>query len=147
MRVVVGPVAVTSATAWLAHARGLLEELEDLAPGECFSTPEVLSVFDRYLRSWEMCARECTSEHDEFLWEAEIPAEQVEYHMHAFEKVAGMLAERRERMPMAPAPEEGDDFYRAMLHGVLVALEAEGPSHAAFAQHLTKFWPGRVKIS
>ena len=74
MRVVVGPVSANSAAAWIGHARGILDDLDALAPGECFSTPEVREIFDGYLSEWEAIVRE----DEKFVWEREIPTEQVE---------------------------------------------------------------------
>jgi hypothetical protein len=135
--VVIGPVSVASADAWLDYADEVIDDLAAMAPGECFTTPEVLEVFRAYVRSWRSAAVGT-----DFLWEREIPPEQVEYDMHAFQRVAEVLARRAEEQGDA-APPEGEDFYAALLRGVLSALEAEGPSSAAFAEHLSEFWPGR----
>lgn len=140
MRVVIGPVSVASATAWLDYADEVLDELSAMAPGECFTTPEVLAVFREYVTSWRDEAVGTS-----MVWEREIPTEQVEYHMHAFQRVAEVLAARAEQQGRK-APPEGEDFYSALLTGVLAALEAEGPSSAAFAKHLSEFWPGREPL-
>lgn len=137
MRVVIGPVGVASAVAWLDYADGVLDELSAMAPGECFTTPDVIAVFRAYVASWREAAVGTT-----MIWEREIPAEQVEYDVHAFQRVAEVLEERAAAQGAA-APPEGEDFYLALLQGVLAALEAEGPSSAAFAKHLSEFWPGR----
>ena len=134
---VIGPVSVASANAWLDYADQVIDELAAMAPGECFTTPAVLEVFRDYVTSWRSEAVG-----SDFLWEREIPPEQVEYDMHAFQRVAEVLARRAEEQGDA-APPEGEDFYAALLRGVLSALEAEGPSSAAFAEHLSEFWPGR----
>ena len=134
---VIGPVGVASANAWLDYADQVIDELAAMAPGECFTTPEVLEVFRAYVTSWRSAAVG-----SDFLWEQEIPPEQVEYDMHAFQRVAEVLARRAEEQGDA-APPESEDFYAALLRGVLGALEAEGPSSAAFAEHLSEFWPGR----
>lgn len=136
MRVVIGPVDAGSARAWLGYATRVIDELDAMAPGACYTTPEVLAVFRGFLQSWQAAALD-----REFLWEQDIPTEQVEYNMHAFQRVAGLLTERAEREGRQ-APPEGDDFYLALLQGVLTALEAEGPASASFAKHLAEFWPG-----
>lgn len=141
MRVVVGPVSRTSAQAWLGYARSVVDDLSNIAPGECFATPEVRQIFGHYLQVWDQAA--AASETGKFVWDADIPTEQVEYHMHAFHQVAAMLRERQEQLGAAQAPEEGDEFYLALLHGVLSALEAESAASAEFAQHLGRFWPGQ----
>ncbi len=139
MRVVVGPVPARSAEAWIRHARGVLADLDALAPGECFSTPEVCAIFDFYLSEWEVMV----GADEKFVWERDIPAEQVEYHIHAFHQVANMLSGPNGRRGTPGPPAEGEEFVLALLNGVLSALESEGPSSAAFAQHLGQFWPGR----
>ncbi|MFP5578223.1 MAG: hypothetical protein ACLGIZ_08280 [Acidimicrobiia bacterium] len=137
MRVVIGPVSVASATAWLDHADEVIDELAVVAPGECFTTSEVLEVFRGYLRSWRAAAVGT-----ELVWEADIAPEQVEYDMHAFQRVVDMRSQRAAERGRV-APPEGEDFYLALLHGVLGALQAEGPASASFAKHLAEFWPGR----
>jgi hypothetical protein len=139
--VVIGPVSAASANAWLDYADGVLDELGAMAPGECFASPQVITVFRAYVTSWRMAATG-----PELLWERDIPAEQVEYDVHAFQRVAEVLTARAEERGKA-APPEGEDFYVALLQGVLGALEAEGPSSAAFAKHLSEFWPGRDPLT
>lgn len=138
MRVVVGPVSAHSAREWISYATRVVDELDDLAPGACFATPEVREVFDGYLTAWRREARSA----GDFCWERDIPAEQVEYHVHALHQVATVLTERAEASGVHNAPDEGQEFYAALLRGVLNALEAEGPASASFARHLGEFWPG-----
>ena len=138
MRVVVGPVSSGSAKEWLAYAREVVDDLDSLAPGECFSTPEVRSIFDGYLQAWE----ETAAAGGEFVWSCDVPPEQIEYHVHAFHQVATMLAKREADIGEPQSPESGRPFYAAVLRGALGALEVEGPSSAAFAQELRQFWPG-----
>ena len=142
MRVVIGPVSAESAKLWLAYARDVVDELDALAPGACFSTPEVQAIFDGYLRQWE----EAAGHGAEFLWSGDVPAEQVEYHVHAFHQLATMLDQRAQQRGERQAPEGGQEFYAAVLRGALSALEAEGPASAAFAQHLGRFWPGQELV-
>lgn len=137
MRVVIGPVSVASATAWLDYADEVIDELAAMAPGECFTTSEVLEVFRGYLTSWRAAAVGT-----DLVWERDIAPEQVEYDMHAFQRVVDVLSQRAAEGGRA-APPEGEDFYLALLNGVLSALQAEGPASASFAKHLSEFWPGR----
>lgn len=141
MRVVIGPVSSASALAWLDYADEVLDELASMAPGECFTAPEVLAVFRAYVTSWRQAAVG-----SEMVWERDIPAEQVEYDMHAFQRIAEVLAARAEERGAA-APPEGEDFYLALLNGVLTALQAEGPSSASYAKHLSEFWPGHDPLN
>jgi hypothetical protein len=139
MRVVVGPVSVQSARAWINYATQVVRDLDAIAPGECFSTPEVRSIFDGYLAEW---AAETETKGD-FLWEADVPSEQLEYHVHAWHQLATVLERRVEMTGVRESPVEGREFSAAVLRGVLVALESEGPASASFAQYLGAFWPGQ----
>jgi hypothetical protein len=140
MRVVIGPVDARSARAWLGYADRVLDELGALAPGDCVAAPETVANLRGFVDAWW---READGE--KFFWEDDIPAEQVEYSMHAFQRVVDVLARRAEVHGRA-APPEGDDFYLALLHGVLAALQGESASSAAFAKHLAEFWPGWATI-
>ena len=142
MRVVVGPVSAQSANAWLAYARGVVDELDHLAPDQCFSTPEVRAIFDDYVSDWETTAAAGGT----FTWQRDVAAEQAEYHVHAFHQVATMLERREQESGRHHAPPEGEEFYRALLTGVLAALEAESAASSEFAQHLLQFWPGHERM-
>jgi hypothetical protein len=142
MRVVIGPVSTDSAELWLTYARGVLDELDDIAPGECFATPEVREIFEQYVSSWE--AEAATD--GAFLWSCDVPAEEAEFHVHAFHQLATMLNQRAEDHGTPLSPEGGQEFYAALLRGVLSALEAESQASAEFAQHLGQFWPGQALV-
>lgn len=110
-----------------------------MAPDACFATPEVREIFVEYLDEWARAARR----RGPFVWEREIAAEEVEYHVHAFHQVASMLDARAQQEGGPRAPEDSQEFYLALLNGVLSALEAESEASASFAQHLARFWPGQ----
>ena len=118
MRVVIGPVCATSAELWLEYARQV----------------------DRYLSEWEA---EVASD-GPFVWSRDLPAEQMEYHLHAFHQLATVLTQRAEERGSTLLPEGARDFYAAVLRGCLAALESESPASAAFARHLEEFWPGQA---
>lgn len=142
MQLVIGPVSSESARQWLSHARTVVDELTDLAPGACFATPEVQAIFDDYLTQW-------THEADrgaEFLWAQDVPAERLEFHVHAFHQLATALSQRAEETGETLIPEDGREFYAAVVRGALAALEGESPASAAFAQHLGAFWPGKELV-
>jgi len=142
MRVVIGPVDARSATAWLGYADRVLDELGTMAPGECFSTPETVAILRDFVSRWQAEVAKGRT----FLWDEDLPAERIEYAMHAFQRVVDLLAQRAE-VHGRSAPPEGDDFYLALLQGVLGALQSESASSAAFADHLAEFWPGWATIS
>lgn len=138
VRVVVGPVDIASASAWLSYAREVVDDLAFAESDECYAGPEVLAVFRHYIESWEAEA----AQGEKFLWEQEIPVEVLEYHVHAFKKVVEVLAAREARSGISHAPEESDVFYKALIQGIVVALAAEGPASAEFAVQLEETWPG-----
>jgi hypothetical protein len=142
MRVVIGPVDARSAAAWLGYADRVLDELGTLAPGECFSTPETVAILRDFVARW----RTALGDDRLFLWDDDVPAERIEFAMHAFQRVVDVLA-RRAEVHGRTAPPEGDDFYLAVLQGVLSAMQAESGSSAAYADHLAEFWPGWATIS
>jgi hypothetical protein len=141
MRVVIGPVDARSAQVWLTYADGVLDELGTMAPGACFTSPDTVEFLRGFVRSWELSVTG-----DVFLWEEDIPAERVEYSMHAFHRVVDLMSRRAEEHGRS-APPEGDAFYVAVLQGVLRALETESASSAAFARDLAESWPGWLTIS
>lgn len=141
MRVVIGPVDAGSARAWLGHAHRVLDGIGDLAPGACFTAPDTVDLLRGFLDSWSHAALGA-----EFYWEEDLPAERIEYAMHAFQRVVDVLAQRAE-VHGRGAPPEGDEFYLALLMGVFRALEAESASSAAFAEHLAETWPGWVTLT
>ena len=140
MRVVIGPVSTESAELWLGYARTVVRDLEAVAPGASFADPELRSIFDGYLSEWEAEA----AGDGPFLWSRDLPAEQMEYHLHAFHQLATALHEQAERRGTVLLPEGGQEFYAAVLRGALAALESESPASAAFARHLGEFWPGQA---
>lgn len=135
MRVVVGPVDATSAERWIEYAREVLAD----PPAELAALdPDLVTTFHRYLDEWSAAAIA-----EEFRWEKDLPVEQVEYHLHAFHRVAEVLSARAAgRSPNSPP--ESEAFYRALVEGVLSALEEEHQACAEFARHLREFWPGAI---
>lgn len=138
MRVVVGPVSGESARAWLDYADAVISRLDVIAEGACYATDAMVRVFEGYVRSWRRAARGA----DTFVWEHDLPAEEAEFHFHAFFQVATLLAEREAEFGESLSPPEGDEFYLALINGIVVALSVENDASAEFASHLAQFWPG-----
>jgi hypothetical protein len=139
VRVQIGPVSATSVTAWVGFARKSLDEVADEPGGEGVWLPEdTVATFVRYLDGWETAA----AGDDEMRWAADIPADEAEYLLHAFFRIASNLAKRAEDRGYALAPPEGDEFYRALVTSFLTALDDEGHGSQEFSEHLRSFWPG-----
>lgn len=139
VRVIVGPVSSASALAWIGFAREIVDDLAAGLEGDTWSRPDLIETFGSYLDEWEAAARRRSG----FRWEKDIPTEQVEYHVHSFHQVVVHLADQAERTGTRRAPLEGDEFYSALVEGILVALAEEGEASAHFAEYLASFWPRR----
>jgi hypothetical protein len=140
VQVDIGPVAASSATAWVGYARAVLEGygLDDDEPVDKHIGSEVVVSFRRLLDEWARVA----DRGGEFKWSTELDLEEVEYLVHAFYRIAtraNAAAAARGRFYMPP---EGEAFYMSLVHGVLDALESAGTPAAEFAEELRQFWPG-----
>lgn len=144
MHVVVGPVSSHSARSWLAYARSVVADIQSVAPNRSCSSPEVVAIFEEYLDMWDEVA--FLAGDDPFRWEYDVPVEAAEYHMHAFNQVANVLADRAARGEGVQAPDESDEFYIVLVNSLLAAFVDCSPSSAEFAQHLGAFWPGPVNV-
>jgi hypothetical protein len=139
VRVQIGPVSATSVTAWVGYARKSLEEVVGEPGGDGVWLPDdTMATFMSYLDQWENAANGV----DEMRWEADVPADEAEYLLHAFFRVVSNLANKAEERGFALAPPEGEEFYRALVASFLAALKEEGHGSEEFAEHLRSFWPG-----
>jgi hypothetical protein len=136
VHVSVGPVASSSAKAWLGYAREVLSLRR--APGGLEIASDLRESFVGYLTEWEKVA----AASDEFRWETDVAPELVEYLVHGFYQVAAHLAEEAEARGSRLMPEEADAFNGALVDGVLGALADESAPTAEFAAYLRSFWPG-----
>jgi hypothetical protein len=136
----IGPVAASSATAWIDYARAVLEGygLDDDEPVDKHVGSEVVASFRKYLDQWARVAKRG----GEFKWSAEIDLEEVEYLVHAFYRLATRANDAAEARGHFYMPTEGEAFYMSLVHGLLDALESEGTPAAEFAEELRQFWPG-----
>jgi hypothetical protein len=133
-----GPLPSESVQSWLDYAQGVLAAVPTEAGGEGVWLPsDAIAGFERYLGEWSFAA----DQGPVFVWEGEIPREEAEYLFHAFFRVATHLSARAEASgPMAPVASE--PFYRALVSGLLTALDQEGDATSEFSEHLRAFWPG-----
>ena len=141
MHVTLGPVPSDSVRAWVHDARSVLASMKtdpvDAGEPGVWLPPDVIETFTTYLDTWEAAADEET-----FRWDGDLSAEQAEYLMHAFFRLAHHLSETVEERGFRFMSPEGDDFYRSLVTSMVVALEQEGSSSSEFSQHLRSFWPG-----
>jgi hypothetical protein len=135
VHVAVGPVDAGSAKAWITWARELVAGL----PARDGTVSEDLqAAFATYLDEWSAIAEAGAT----FRWETEAEPELVEYLVHGFYRLAGVITEEAERRGRRFSPPEGDAFYTALVNALLDALGEESAANAEFAGHLRAFWPG-----
>ncbi|CAN5701001.1 hypothetical protein BH24ACT3_BH24ACT3_11040 [soil metagenome] len=140
MRVVLGPLPSASVLSWIAYAREVVATAEADPDGLGAPLgPDLVEGFRRYLDDWDATARRTR----EFRWSTEIDGAMAEYLLHGFHRVVERLAKEAEAAGNSPgAPSEGDEFYHALVSGLLDGLAEDDSAGAEFADHLRSFWPG-----
>ena len=130
VRVCVGPVAPTSAEAWIGWAREMIETLRR-QPGTAVKLPaEVLDDVASYVESWAGANRPG----DVFRWQVDVDPDELEYLTNALYNLDLRLADEA-------APAEARAFHIVLVQALLFALAQESPSRAAFVQQLRPSWP------
>jgi hypothetical protein len=133
----VGPVARSSAVAWIAWADDVCGDLRD-DPSSRWAWPPLLFGADGYLQQWK---RSDLSAGRTFRWHGDVDADQLEYLIHGLLRLDGQLAVEVEDGAQPPAPEEAREFYLVLVRDLLYALEMEGTGRAAFVDQLRSGWP------
>ena len=131
-----GPVAGTSAVAWMTWADELCGELR-ADPSRESSWPPLLFDAGGYLEQWK---RPDLSAGGTFRWHADVDPDELEYLIHGLLRLDAQLAVE-EDPGQSPAPEEGREFYLVLVRDLLYALEMEGTGRAEFVDQLRCGWP------
>jgi hypothetical protein len=132
VRIELGPITSTSAAAWAAYARAVLE-----GPAGVGLADDVRADFAAFVRIIERAS----VRGGDLRWAGDLAAERIEFLALAFYRLSAELFGTLEPGPVA-LPEEAVPFYQALVRGVLGALASERRSGAAFAEDLADFWPG-----
>lgn len=143
MQVQIGPVSSQSVLAWVTYARAVLVAVTE-GVDEPAVSPEVVDAFERYLSAWADHA----AGDEQFVWTADLDAEEVEFLAYTWFTLAGNLAagggrvaaKVRARVP--PRPDASEEFYQSLVTTMLDALAQEGRSLREFAEQLRDDWPG-----
>jgi hypothetical protein len=139
VHVQIGPLPSAGVLSWIGYARGVLAELRaGTGPADRAPDDTALETFEDFLGEWERAARRS----EVFAWETEIDPEHAEFLAHAFLGVARALADAADRRGYSVAPQEGEEFYQALVTNFLDAFEQESNSSAAFAEDVRDAWPG-----
>jgi CheY-like chemotaxis protein len=123
----VGPVAATSARAWLERAESALASLR--TERDAGIPWDVMDAYAWFVSSW--ADHVCTAD-EPFLWSADVDADLVRRVALHWARLTGMIRSGRVSLPR-PATPETKEFSRALLDGVTEALESDGVVATAFA--------------
>lgn len=135
MKVSVGPVAAASARAFADYARRVLT---GLGPGADVAS-DAAQAFLGYIEEWE----EASLASDVVVWTADADPGAAGDIIYAFFRLAQALTDAAGDSGVR-APAEAEAFYRALVRGLLEALEGEGERHAELASGLRASWPGGI---
>jgi len=136
MKVCVGPVAPTSAEAWIRWARGSIGDLRR-EPGSAKLPAQVLDHVSSYVETWAGATRHG----DTFHWQVDVDPEQLEYLTNALYNLDRLADDAHEERT---APAEARAFHVVLVQALLVALAQDSPGRAAFAEQLRPSWPVAV---
>ena len=134
VRVRIGPVAPTSAEAWIGWAREMIGVLRRQPESAVKLPAEVLDDVAAYVESWAGANRPG----DVFQWQVDVDPDELEYLTNALYNLDLRLADEA-------APAEARAFHLVLVQALLFALAQESPSRAAFVEQLRPSWPVAVE--
>ena len=135
VRVCVGPVAPTSAEAWIGWAREMIGALRRHPETAVKLPAEVLDDVAAYVESWAGANRRG----DVFQWQVDVDPDELEYLTNALYNLDLRLADEA-------APAEARAFHLVLVQALLFALARESPSRAAFVEQLRPSWPVAAEV-
>lgn len=135
-RISVGPVPSASALAFVTQARKQLVDIDESSVLGAALSGDLVEAFEGYLDEWDRAAHHDT----EMRWSTEVDADFLEFAVNGLFQIVRYLDEHDDLI-------EGPDdvrlpFYRALVSGLLHALECEGVANVEYAEQLRDFWPG-----
>ena len=135
MWVRIGPLAASSARAWLAAARHNIDKLaHDVAVRAAVDVPDgVTEGFQRFLDRWTNAA-----EDDPFDWAAEVDVEEARRLALWWFNVAGFTRERGEEFGLVRAGPEAEPFYDALVAAMADVVAAGDAAAAAGADRIAE---------
>ena len=137
MKVSVGPVAPTSAEAWIRWAGEMIADLRGQSESAVKLPAHVLDDVAAYVECWAGQSRAG----DVFQWQVDVDPDELEYLTNALYNLDVRLADEARRAPERTAPAEARAFHQMLVQALLFALAQVGPSRAAFVDQLRPSWP------
>jgi len=130
MRLDVGPIAASSASAWIEFAHRVFGEAREVQVETACPCPQMCDDVAGYLRRWQPGI-----DAEVFVWHAEVDPEEIEYVTTALFHLDGRLS---------GVPAEGRAFHLMLVLALLRSLDQDSPARAAFADQLRSRWPSAM---
>lgn len=131
-----GPVPSESVIAFVTQARKQLADVDHAAVLSNALTPDLVAAFEGYLDDWDRAAHEG----DETHWSTEVDSDYLEFAVNGLFQIVRYLDEVGD---LSIGPDDPRlPFYRALVSGLLHALEAEDEPSLEYAEQLRDHWPG-----
>jgi hypothetical protein len=135
-RIAVGPVPSDSTIAFVTQARKQLADVDHAAVLTTALTPDLVEAFEGYLDDWDRAAHAGP----DMQWSIEVDADYLEFAVNGLFQIVRYLEEVGD---LTIGPDDARlPFYRALVSGLLHALESEDESNLEYAEQLRAFWPG-----
>jgi hypothetical protein len=135
-RISVGPVPSASALAFVTQARKQLADVDNAAVLASALTPDLVEAFRGYLDEWDRAAHAGP----EMGWSVEVDADYLEFAVNGLFQIVRHLEETGD-LTIGP-DDERLPFYRALVSGLIHALESEDITNFEYAEQLRDDWPG-----
>lgn len=135
MEIVVGPVPMASARAWLDYAERALAHLRTVRD-DTELPAAALDAFGELIDEWRRIAKG----DEAFRWVSEEPPERAEYLLSSLFHAGNVLEREAGAGRHGLRPAEADAFHLQLISSVLVALRAEGPPYTQFAEQMRSAW-------
>lgn len=134
MQIVVGPIPVDSARAWLDYAEDTLDHLRHVDDVEL--PKPAFDAFEELLDEWRTIAKADRP----FRWVSEQSPERAEYLISGLYHVGNVVEREAAAGRQGLRPPEADEFHVRLVASVLGALEAEGPPYDQFVREIRGDW-------
>ena len=139
-RISVGPVPSASTLAFVTQARKQLADVDHAAVLTSALTPDLVEAFEGYLDEWDRAAHRGV----EMKWSVDVEPDYLEFAVNGLFQIVRHLDETGD-LSIGPA-DERLPFYRALVSGLIHALECEDATNLEYAEQLRQFWPGLGEV-
>jgi hypothetical protein len=140
-RISVGPVPSASAMAFVSMARKQLADVDQASVLGQALTPDLVEAFEGFLDEWDRAAHAAP----DMQWSLDVEPDYLEFAVNGLFQIVRYLDEQGDLGIDADDPRL--PFYRALVSGLLHALECGDSRNCEYAEQLRDFWPGLGSVS